>query len=79
MFRVIVAAVAQIGNYDKIGSFSASNIVDGVIKFEIIGCAKAALSVEGHHLTLLDRVPKTSRRICPLPISKARAISLTET
>lgn len=58
MFRVIVAAVAQIGNYDKIGSFSASNIVDGVIKFEIIGCAKAALAVEGHRLTLLDRVPK---------------------
>lgn len=58
MFRVIVAAVAQIGNYDKIGSFSASNIVDGVIKFEIIGCAKAALAAEGHRLTLLDRVPK---------------------
>ncbi len=58
MFRVIVSAVSQIANHDKIGQFSASNITDGIIKFEIIGCAKAALSVENHHLTLLDRVPK---------------------
>jgi putative sterol carrier protein len=58
MFRVIVAAVTQIGNHDKIGKFSASNIVNGVVKFEIIGCAKAAIAVEGHYLTMLDRVPK---------------------
>ncbi len=58
MFRVIVSAVSQIGNHDKIGMFSASNITDGIIRFEIIGCAKAAVLAEGHKLTLLDRVPK---------------------
>lgn len=58
MFRVIVAAVTQIANHDKIGRFSASNIVDGVVKFEISGCAKAAIEVKDHTLTILDRVPK---------------------
>lgn len=58
MFRVIVAAVTQIANHDRIGMFSASNIVDGVVKFEIVGCAKAAVEVKNHTLTVLDRVPK---------------------
>ncbi len=58
MFRVIMESVTQIGNHDKIGQFSASNIVDGVIKFEIIGTAKAAISVENHRLKVLDKVPK---------------------
>lgn len=58
MFRVIIASVAQIGNHDKIGQFSASNIVDGTIKFEIDGSAKAAITAKDHRLTVEEKVPK---------------------
>lgn len=37
MFYVITEAISQIANHDKIGSFSASNIVDGKTKIEIGG------------------------------------------
>lgn len=58
MFRVIVNAVVQIGNHDRIGQFSASNIVDGTIKVEIPGVTKAAVSVKDHALTFSEKVPK---------------------
>lgn len=59
MFRVIVAAIAQIGNQDKIGQFSASNMPDGAIKFEIPGVTRAAILVKNGTLTYSDKVPKT--------------------
>ena len=59
MFRVIVASVAQIANHDAVGRFSASNIVDGVIKIEIAGAAKAALIARDHTLTFCDKVPRS--------------------
>ena len=58
MFRVIVSAIAQIANHDKIGQFSASNIVDGTIKIEIIGAAAAALTAKDNVLTFSENVPK---------------------
>ncbi len=58
MFRVVVASIAQIANQDRIGQFSASNIVDGAIKFEIPGVAKAALIAKDGVLTYSDKVPK---------------------
>jgi len=58
MFRVIVSAIAQIGNHDKIGQFSASNIVNGAIKIEIVGSASAALIAKNGHLTFSEKVPK---------------------
>lgn len=58
MFRVIAASIAQIANHDKIGQFSASNIVDGAIKLEIPGIAKAALTAKDGVLTFSDKVPK---------------------
>jgi len=58
MFRVVVASIAQIANQDRIGQFSASNIVDGVIKFEIPGTAKASLTAKNGVLTYSDKVPK---------------------
>lgn len=58
MFRVIAASIAQIANHDKIGQFSASNIVDGAIKLEIAGVAKAALIAKNSVLTFSDKVPK---------------------
>ena len=58
MFRVVVASIAQIANQDRIGQFSASNIVDGAIKFEIPGVTKAALIAKDGILTYSDKVPK---------------------
>lgn len=58
MFRTIVNAVVQIGNHDRIGQFSASNIVDGTIKVEILGVTKAAVVVKDHTLTFSEKVPK---------------------
>ncbi len=58
MFGVIVRAAAQIANHDKIGRFSASNMVDGVIKIEVENEIKAALSVKGHTLSVLDKIPR---------------------
>lgn len=58
MFRVIVSSIAQIANHDKVGQFSASNIVDGAIKLEICGEAKAALIAKNGTLTFSDKVPK---------------------
>ena len=58
MFRVIASAIAQIANHDKIGQFSASNIVDGTVKLEISGVTKAALMAKNGVLTFSDKVPK---------------------
>jgi len=58
MFRVIVSAIAQIANHDKIGRFSASNIVNGAVKIEIIGNASAALLAKNGTLTFSEKVPK---------------------
>lgn len=58
MFRVIVNSVAQIANHDKVGQFSASNIVDGAIKLEIANECKAALIAKNGRLTFSEKVPK---------------------
>ena len=59
MFRVIACAVVQIANHDKVGQFSASNIVDGVILLEIKDFAKAALIAKDGRLTYSAQIPKT--------------------
>ena len=59
MFRVIVCAVAQIANHDKVGQFSASNIVDGAILLEIKDFAKAVLIAKDGRLSFSQKVPKT--------------------
>ncbi len=59
LFRVIVCSVAQIANHDKVGQFSASNIVDGPILLEIKDFAKAALIAKDGRLTYSASVPKT--------------------
>ena len=59
MFHVIAEAIAQIGNHDKIGRFSASNIVDGTAKIAIAGGPAAALVCRDHHITAVHDAPKT--------------------
>ena len=52
MFYVICGAVAQIGNHDEIGRFSASNIADGKVVISIKGGPKATIDVKDHVLTM---------------------------
>ena len=63
MFHVIAQSVAQIGNHDKIGAFSASNIVDGDIELSIGGGPSATLSVKDHHLTARFEAPEHPRAV----------------
>ena len=57
MFHVIVEAIAQIANEDKVGRFSASNIVDGVAKLGIQGGPAAALSCRDHKMLAVHTAP----------------------
>ena len=58
MFHLIARAVSQIGNHDKIGRFSASNIVDGTAVLSIGGKQQAAIVVKDHHLTTSREIPE---------------------
>ena len=57
MFHLIARSVAQIGNYDSIGRFTASNIVDGTVVLSVAGAAKAAITVKDHRLTTTREIP----------------------
>ena len=58
MFHVIAEAITQIGNEDKIGRFSASNIVDGTAKLSIKDGPAAALCCRNHRLLTIHRAPE---------------------
>ena len=58
MFHVIAEAIAQVANHDKIGQFSASNIVDGTAKLSIAGGPAAALCCRDHRLTAIHQAPE---------------------
>ena len=58
MFHLITRAVSQIGNNDKVGRFSASNIVDGTVVLSINGAAQAAIVIKDHHMTTSREVPE---------------------
>ncbi len=57
MFNVITEAISQIGNYDKVGRVSASNITDGYAKLEIRGYESAYVLSENHILTTYHKDP----------------------
>ncbi len=57
MLHVIAGAVAEIGNEDKIGRFSASNIVDGVIRLTVGDKYAVGVRAEGHRLTAIHKDP----------------------
>ena len=50
MLYVIGRAIVQIGNYDTVGRFSASHIVDGKIKLGIGDSLAVAIHCQDHHL-----------------------------
>lgn len=61
MFHVIAEAIAQIGNYDKVGQFSASNIVDGNVKLSIADGPAAAICCRDHRLLAAHQAPEIFR------------------
>lgn len=50
MLYVIGRAIVQIGNHDKVGQFSASNIVDGKILLGVGDDLAVAIHCKDHHL-----------------------------
>ena len=60
MLYVIAGSIVSVGNQDKIGRFSASNIVDGTVKLGIVGGPSVGIAVQNHRLTALYEEPKTS-------------------
>jgi len=57
MFHVILEAIAQIGSHDKVGCFSASNIVDGVARLAIAGGPAGGIICRDHHLAAVHSEP----------------------
>lgn len=60
MLHVIAAAIAQIGNHDRIGQASASYIVDGIVHLSIRNELAVAIQAADHRLTLLRQAPDIS-------------------
>ena len=57
MLHVIAGAVAEVGNEDTVGKFSASNIVDGVIRLRVGECYAVGVRAKAHRLTALHEDP----------------------
>ncbi len=70
MLNVIGNAVVQIGNNDKVGMFSASNIVDGDILFGIGDDIAIGIRAKDHILSIMKEAPEVS-------FSEMRFASLT--
>ena len=59
MLYVIGASIAQIGNHDSVGSFSASNIVDGTVTLSIKDGPGVTIVAKDHHLSAVkERLPQ---------------------
>lgn len=74
MLNVIGNAVVQIGNNDKVGMFSASNIVDGDILFGIGDDIALGIRAADHVLSLMKEAPENSfseMRFADLTVARA--------
>ncbi len=63
MFYVISVAIAQIGNNDEIGKFSAHHMVDGDILLSIKDGPKSTISVRNHRLLTVKKACDKPRAI----------------
>ena len=61
LLNTITVAIAQIGNNDEIGKFSASNMVDGEISFSIKGAASTTIRVKDHRLLGIKKASDNPR------------------
>lgn len=60
MLHVIAGAIAEIGNHDTVGRFSASNITDGTVRLAIGDTVAVGILAKDHHLTALHEPPAES-------------------
>ncbi len=60
MLHVIAGAIAEVGNWDKVGRFSASNIVNGTVKIGIGEDLAVGIRAKDHHLTAFHEAPEES-------------------
>jgi hypothetical protein len=63
MFFLVFQAVVQIGNHDRIGSFTASNIPDATVLLSIAGGPQAAISIADHRLSFSRIIPDTRHAV----------------
>ncbi len=63
MMYTISVAIAQIGNNDEIGKFSASNMVDGEIAFSIKDGPAATVRVKDHRLLAIKKPSENPRAV----------------
>ncbi len=59
MFHLILSAIAQIGNEDKVGKASASYIVDGTVKLAIGNEIELAIIAKDHRLKAHHSAPES--------------------
>ena len=74
MLYTIGVAIAQIGNNDEIGKFSASNIVDGDIQIGITNEVYATIRVKDHHMITIKQAadkPRAIMEFCDIPLANA--------
>lgn len=63
LFYTISVAIAQIGNNDEIGKFSAAHMVDGDIRLSIKDGPKATIRVKDHRLLTIKKDTDTPRAL----------------
>lgn len=61
MFYLITVAIAQIGNNDEIGKYSASFVPDGIVEMSIKDSVSATIRVKDHHLVTIKQAPASFR------------------
>lgn len=73
MFYTIAVALAQIGNNDPIGQFSAHHMLDGEISFAILDGPAATIRVKDHRLLTLKRrseYPRASMQFASIQLAR---------
>lgn len=63
MLNVVTVALAQIGNHDKVGRFTASNMADGRVCLSVKNGPAAYIDVENHLLTAAKERPEKFKSI----------------
>lgn len=74
MFYTIAVALAQIGNNDPVGTFSAEHMLDGEISFSVQNGPAAAIRVKEHRLLTYKRrseYPRASMQFASMELARA--------
>ena len=74
MLYVVANALVQVANHDKIGRFTASNMVDGTIVLGIKDGPAAAVEVKNHTLQALPAAPEHPTAIMQFASRLARGL-----